>query len=95
MTSDPGEVTAAVTWAEVTFVEHGPDSIPLATGNHQPGSRFPIGDTEVTYWSFDDARNLGSCSFWITVIGQCQFAQILLYHVATSMKSLIYTVTEC
>ncbi|XP_072029649.1 uncharacterized protein [Amphiura filiformis] len=67
VSSDPGEVTAVVTWPPVTIVEHGPDSIPDPVGSHQSGSRFPIGITEVIYWAADDVPNVGRCSFWITV----------------------------
>ena len=69
--ADVGEVTTAVTWPTVLVVDNsGPDGIMIFGNNPQPGSRFPIGATQVLYWAVDLAGNGVNCGFYVIVKGR-------------------------
>ncbi|XP_072167903.1 hyalin-like [Diadema setosum] len=58
--------TAAVSWR----APQATDNTGFVTfdTNHQPGSLFPLGDTEVQYTAMDEAGNTISCTFIVSVI---------------------------
>lgn len=60
----PTETTVEVSWVEPTTPENA-----TFTSNFQPGDSFPVGnDTEVIYSLVDEAGNLATCSFTVSVI---------------------------
>jgi len=68
-------VLSAGTPIKVTFSTTVTDNIdpkPEITYNHEPGSQFPIGTTQVTLTAVDDNNNSSTCIFMVTVedIGQ-------------------------
>jgi uncharacterized protein (TIGR03382 family) len=70
----PGPLTAeaqGATGATVIFSVPAPrDTVtpsPTVTASHAPGSRFPLGTTQVVLSAADEAGNSASCSFTVTV----------------------------
>jgi MYXO-CTERM domain-containing protein len=70
----PGPLTAEAqdaTGASVAYSTPAPfDEVtraPTISASHAPGSRFPLGTTEVTLTATDAANNAASCSFSVTV----------------------------
>jgi uncharacterized protein (TIGR03382 family) len=70
----PGPLTAEAqdaTGATVLFSVPAPrDTVtpsPTVTASHSPGSRFPLGTTQVILSASDEAGNTASCSFSVTV----------------------------
>lgn len=64
--TDPGSDLATVSWTEPTATDNCKVSQVLSS--HQPGSKFPIGFTTVSYSATDDAGNLQTCDFSIEVV---------------------------
>jgi len=68
VSTDPGECTAAVTYALPLGTDNCPGyTIDLIQGPAS-GANFPIGNTTVMYEVEDDMGNTSSCSFVVTVI---------------------------
>jgi large repetitive protein len=69
----PGDLTgiaddsdeAVVTWTEPIFTTRC-GSLTVQK-NHEPGSRFPVGRTEVIYTATDESGNIAECRFMIDV----------------------------
>ncbi len=59
-----GSSTQVVTWIEPTATDNS-GIPPVFTQSHQPGDRFPIGTTQVTYTFSDTAGNEARCIFSI------------------------------
>ena len=63
----PVEMTSmSITWTEPTATDNS-GMTPIVTQSHQPGDRFSIGTTQVTYTFTDIAGNQAQCSFTVTV----------------------------
>ncbi len=59
---------ANVTWTVPTAIDNCDTDVQVATSSSfSPGDLFPIGTTEITYFAIDDAGNLDSCKFNVTV----------------------------
>jgi len=41
------------------------------SSSHEPGDQFPQGSTEVTYTATDACGNVSTCTFTVTVVGDC------------------------
>ena len=67
--TDPGQPTAIVTWNPATASDNS-GSVASLTSNYNSNSAFDIGVTTVRYTATDDAGNIGTCSFKVTVIGR-------------------------
>jgi len=72
---------ATVNWTAPTATDNCSATI---SGDHAPGSTFPIGTTTVTYTATDEAGNTSLCSFTVTVtdevrpqISNCPAAKIV------------------
>jgi gliding motility-associated-like protein len=62
------ECGANVTWIIPTASDNCDNDIQVASSSpFSPGDFFPLGTTEITYFAIDDAGNLDSCKFNITV----------------------------
>ncbi len=61
-----GVVSGIVTRVEPTATDNT-GTAPTLFKSHEPGSSFPVGNTQVTYIFTDGARNDATCSF--SVIG--------------------------
>jgi len=66
--TDPGLVTAVVTWTPPTASDNvdGPVT-PVQTAGLAPGSAFPVGVSTITYTAIDAAGNAATASFTVTV----------------------------
>ncbi|MCB9353729.1 MAG: HYR domain-containing protein [Lewinellaceae bacterium] len=64
--ANTGGCIAIVNWTPPTFTDEC-DATPTVTSTHSPGSFFFYGPTQVTYTATDDAGNVGSCTFIVTV----------------------------
>lgn len=59
---------ANVTWTVPTATDNCDSDVQVATSSpFSPGDLFPLGTTEITYFAVDDAGNLDSCKFNVTV----------------------------
>ena len=65
--TDSGLSTAVVTWTEPTSSDNS--GVVTLTSSHSPGSAFAIGSTVVTYTATDDASNMVTETFTVTVEG--------------------------
>jgi len=63
---DMGECGAIVTWND-PVTDDNCDMDVQTTSGYDPGDFFAIGTTEVTYFAVDDAGNVDSCKFNVTV----------------------------
>ena len=63
------ESSAVVSWERPFATDNSRFLYPLVT-NYEQGSRFPVGETKVTYTASDKSNNTASCSFIVTVIGK-------------------------
>ena len=64
--ANTGGCIAIVNWTPPTFTDEC-DATPTVTSTHAPNSFFFFGPTQVTYTATDDAGNVGSCTFIVTV----------------------------
>ena len=55
-----------VTWTEPIATDNS-GMTPTVTQTHQPGDRFPVGTTRVTYTFSDIAGNQAMCFFMVTL----------------------------
>jgi hypothetical protein len=55
-----------VTWTPPTAIDNV--AVTSLTSDHNPGDRFPIGTTAVTYTAKDGAGNTATCPFTVTVV---------------------------
>jgi gliding motility-associated-like protein len=62
---DPADNLATVSWNEPVASDNC--ALTSLTSTHQPGMKFPEGQTVVTYTALDDAGNLQTCSFTVIV----------------------------
>ena len=62
----PATADAVATWVVPTFSDNC--GIATVTASHNPGDRFPIGPTTVTYKVDDVNGNISECSFQVNVI---------------------------
>jgi hypothetical protein len=58
-----------VTWTEPITSDNS--GIASLTSSHSSGSTFEIGDTIVTYTATDDASNMVTDTFTVTIEGMC------------------------
>ena len=65
--TDPGQCTAAVTYAAPTPTDNCPGATVALTSGPSSGSVFTVGDTDVTFTATDAAGNTGSGTFTVTV----------------------------
>ena len=65
--TDIGLATAVVNWTEPTASDNS--GLVNLTSSHVSGDMFPIGVTVVTYTAIDDASNIATESFSITIEG--------------------------
>ena len=70
--TDPNQPTAVVTWTPPTATDTVNSGQVLLTSNRQPGDRFRIGVTTVTYTARDLFNNVKTASFTVTVTGRFQ-----------------------
>ncbi len=63
--NDPGACSAVVTWEPPTFTDNC--GISDVDSKPNPGSLFPIGTTNVVYEAVDEAGNVVTCMFTVTV----------------------------
>ena len=68
--TDPNQPTAVVTWTPPTATNIVNNGQVFLTSNYQPGNRFPIGVTTVTYTATDAFNNVKTASFTVTVAGR-------------------------
>ena len=61
-----GATSGIVTWVEPIGTDNS-GTTPTLFKSHEPGSSFPVGNTQVTYIFTDGAGNDATCSF--SVIG--------------------------
>jgi len=61
-----GETSAEVDWDAPTAEDLG-SGIQTFTSTHHPGDTFEVGTTEVIYTALDNAGNVATCSFDVTV----------------------------
>ena len=61
-----GTPTRIVSWTEPTAVDDS-GILPTRTATHQPGDRFDVGMTAVTYTFSDRSGNSAECSFIVTI----------------------------
>ena len=67
----PGQTSTTVTWVEDSIVAiDNSGTVNRRSRSHQPGDRFFIGPTEVTYEFVDPSNNVGSCTFLVTIVGE-------------------------
>ena len=66
--NDPDLPTAVISWVAPTATDNS--GVVSLTSNYQPGNRFPIGNTNVTYIAVDNAGNDVVYSFDVTIIGR-------------------------
>ncbi|XP_071804379.1 uncharacterized protein [Asterias amurensis] len=71
--TDPGLQDAAVNWTQPISDEQlqtaiGADQTFTFNATHEPGARFPIGDTEVVYTVSRDGNEVEGCRFTVTII---------------------------
>lgn len=64
-----GNCGAIANWTE-PIISDNCDSSPTITRSHTSGSRFPIGETVVSYQTIDETGNQNSCEFTIIVNDQ-------------------------
>ena len=64
-TVDFGTTSRVVTWTEPTATDNSGGQ-PTVIKSHQPGYRFPVGTTQVTYTFRDQSQNPAVCSFTVT-----------------------------
>ena len=62
-TMSAGRVT---TWTEPTATDNS-GQIPIVFRSHDPGDLFPVGTTQITYRFTDQAGNMATCIFAITI----------------------------
>ena len=67
--TDRGLPTAVVSWQQPSARDNSFGSVTI-TSNFNPGDRFPIGKTNITYTATDMSGNEQSAMFSITVIGE-------------------------
>ena len=60
-----GATSRVVTWTEPTATDNTGGQ-PTVIKSHQPGYRFPVGITQVTYTFRDQSQNPAVCSFTVT-----------------------------
>lgn len=65
--TDPGQDSAEVSWTPPTASDNLDGEISDLTTSHQPGGRFPLGETTVTYTANDSSGNEAQASFTVTV----------------------------
>src|SRR5690554_1985334 len=65
--SSGNDCEAIVTWTSPTATDNC-TTTPVITSSHNSGDIFPVGTTEVTYTAEDDAGNVTTCSFNVTVV---------------------------
>ena len=70
--TDPGLTTALATWAEPTASDNS--GVYTMTASHDSGSSFDIGITTVTYTAVDEAGNIATYSFNVSVKGKNHIA---------------------
>lgn len=63
---DPGDDHATVFWTEPDVIDNC--KLVQVTSSHQPGSKFPVGLTVVSYDAIDEAGNSQKCTFSIQVL---------------------------
>ena len=64
-TNDEESCGAYVSWNEPEADDNcGVDAV---YSDYESGDYFPVGETTVTYWAYDDAENWSTCSFTVTV----------------------------
>ena len=61
--------TASVTWKLPEFSDNV--KVVKVTSTKNPGDTFQLGSTNVKYDSFDDSGNTVSCTFSVTLKGEC------------------------
>ncbi|MEO9796534.1 MAG: LamG-like jellyroll fold domain-containing protein, partial [Crocinitomicaceae bacterium] len=64
--ADASGCTSNVTWTAPTATDNCSAS-PTISASHAPGSSFGLGTTTVTYTFTDDAGNMSTCSFDVTI----------------------------
>ncbi len=64
-TTELGTTGKVVTWTEPDATDRS--GTPRETASHQPGFEFPVGTTNVLYTFADNANNVATCSFSVTV----------------------------
>ncbi|MBY5970950.1 BspA family leucine-rich repeat surface protein [Ferrimonas balearica] len=65
--TEPGQDSAEVTWTPPTATDDLDGAITPLTASHQPGDRFDLGQTTVTYTATDSSGNAAQASFTVTV----------------------------
>ena len=85
--TDPGLSTALTTWTEPTATDNS--NVYTMTSSHDSGSSFPIGITTVTYTAVDEAGNIATYSFNVSVKGTDLLNPFLLFY-NRSIKSIFY-----
>lgn len=68
--TDSGQSVATAIWT-LPMATDNFGVIETITSNYNPGDSLLIGSTMVTYTFTDGSRNNASCSFNVTVIGEC------------------------
>ena len=66
--TDSGLTTGTASWTEPTASDNSGSQTLIS--DYNPGYPFPIGSITVTYTSTDEAGNIDTCSFDVTVIGK-------------------------
>ena len=77
--------TASVTWKLPEFSDNV--KVVKVTSTKNPGDTFQLGSTNVKYDSFDDSGNTVSCTFSVTLKGEC--VDSLLYPNRYVMKPVV------
>ena len=77
--------TASVTWKLPEFSDNV--KVVKVTSTKNPGDTFQLGSTNVKYDSFDDSGNTVSCTFSVTLKGEC--VDSLLYLHRYVMKPVV------
>lgn len=65
--TDPKSSTTKVTWPSPDVIDNA--GVVSLMSDHQAGSEFSIGRSEVTYTARDPSGNIATCTFTVNVIG--------------------------
>jgi len=63
------DCVGVATWSQPVYTDNC--GISTANSTHSSGSSFPEGVTTVTYTAYDNCGNTNTCSFDVTVVGNC------------------------
>ena len=88
--TEHGQATAAVVWNNPRAVDNS-NQEPNITCVPKSGTRFPIGETNVTCTAQDESGNIAKCNFTVAVKGNwvLVFTWIILF-VAWKIKKSLY-----